>query len=263
MRNRIFSLSVILIIFLWMPMLQAKDSSFKFDILDSISDNATNQQYAIHTDTLKTPANSKSQWHENPITSFNLFSGSAFNLKKGDMVVRNLQSFYYGVSNKFSVSGGVNLFSLFNSVLIIGEIKPIFTFTAKYTTPINNNARFGLSSVYIGTLSKGESIYGMSGMATLGDFDKNVTIGLVFGSSSDENLEVPMIINIAGQIRTSKKIMFISDNFYFFKDAKALLMSLGVNYIGSKIIGGFAFGSFISDDNEMIVFPIFHFSFKI
>lgn len=178
-------------------------------------------------------------WFENPNATRYLFGPSAFNLKKGEGYYQNtyllLNSFNYGVTDYFSIGGGIELLTLFNG-------SPAFVLTPKVGFQTGPKTSLGGGILYANLGDIGDrSNFGIAyGVVTKGTVDKNFTVGLGWGIIDNEFSSRP-IITFSGMTRLSKKIALVSENWIVPADIYYPLFSYGIRFFGEKMAIDLAF----------------------
>lgn len=155
--------------------------------------------------------------HENPLSTRYLFAPSALGLKKGAGYYQNTWILFnnvnYGVTNNFSIGAGTVPVFLFGASYVPFWIMP------KISIPVSGD-KFHLSAgALIGGVIGEEGGGGglLYGTGTLGDADRNLTIGLGYAYGEGEISSTP-VINLSGMIRTGRNFFLISEN-YFIRDS--------------------------------------------
>lgn len=178
-------------------------------------------------------------WFENPHASRYMFSPSAFSVGQGKGYYQNFWIFFnsvnYGVSNKFSIGGGIIPLFLF------GENSPVWI-TPKYTFP-QINEHFNLAAgALVGSVPGTGDVesYGVIyGIGTFGNKDRNLSFGLGYGFSDGEVSKSP-VINVGFLYRRSNRIYFISENYLFPGTDFNGVVSLGVRWTNENIAQDFS-----------------------
>jgi hypothetical protein len=152
-------------------------------------------------------------WFENPNASRYFISASAYNLKKGQHTYQNtylgMNSFNFGISDKFSLSTGFELFSTF-IYLLGGDFKPSIYVSPKCGFKVNDNFHLGGGIFYANHISelfsfdKGISYIYCNG--TYGTLNNNLTIGLGWAG-------VPLL-TLCGQARLSEHCSLVTENWF-------------------------------------------------
>ena len=89
------------------------------------------------------------------------------------------------------------------------------------------------------------------GVSTFGSLDKSVTVGVGLGYVEDELADEPMIV-LGGEIRTSKRISLVTEN-WVVPEKDTPVLSLGFRFFGEKLSSDFALIFPLED--EVSVFP--------
>lgn len=170
-------------------------------------------------------------WFPNPQSTRYFWSPNGYGLPRGEGYYQNIwvlwNQFAYGVTNNFSVGGGVIPLFLFG-----GGPTPVFI-TPKFSIPIEKN-KFNLGAgALVGTvLGESETGFGIVyGLSTFGTPDNNVTFGLGYGFAAGEWASSPMI-NLNGMFRLTSRGYFITENYYInVGDGGVALLMLGGRWI--------------------------------
>lgn len=167
-------------------------------------------------------------WFANPQSTRYFWSPNGYGLKQGEGYYQNIwvlwNQFAYGVTNNFSIGGGIIPLFLFG-----GEPTPVFL-APKFSIPIDKDKLNLGAGALLGTvLGESETSFGIVyGLSTLGTPDNNVTIGLGYGFAGGEWASSPMI-NLNGMFRVSSRGYFITENYY---------INLGDGGIAMLMLGG-------------------------
>lgn len=152
-------------------------------------------------------------WFENPQATRYFWSPNGFGLKPGEGYYQNIwilwNQFAFGISENFSIGGGIIPLFLFD-----GAPTPVFI-TPKFSIPVKNDKlNFGAGALLGTIIGEEESSFGIVyGLSTLGTRDNNVTIGLGYGFAGGSWASSPMI-NLNGMFRTGSRGYFITENYY-------------------------------------------------
>ena len=163
-------------------------------------------------------------------TPYRYFLGqSAYNLEKGEGFYQNVLGTFnlvgYGISDRLSGLVGVELITL-----SLGE--PLITANLKYGFPVAKNLNMGLSGSLF-TFSDEFTLGSVTGMATYGSKESNISVGVGYGIANG-TVSDGALINIAGQLRIAKKLSLLTEN-YILSGASGGVNSFGVRFIGKKI----------------------------
>jgi hypothetical protein len=173
-------------------------------------------------------------WFPNPQSTRYFWSPNAYGLKEGEGYYQNIwviwNQFAYGLSDNFSIGGGVI------PIFLFGAPTPVFA-TAKFSIPVVDKKVNIAAGAIVGTIAgEAETGFGiLYGLATLGSPDANVTFGLGYGFADGEMASSPAI-NINGLIRVSKNGYIITENYFLSGGGESVvLISIGGRSIFKKI----------------------------
>ena len=187
-------------------------------------------------------------WFENPNATRYLFGPSAFNLKKGEGYYQNtmllLNSFNVGITDYFSIGGGIEFLSTFIT-LSEGNFNPIIYFTPKVGFSVADNIHVG-GGVLLASISQfGETsntgLGMLYGLGTYGNLDHNVTATIGWGSVDGNSFNKPLI-TVSGMTRVAKKTALVTENWLIPTDSSyEPIFSYGVRFFGENIAVDLAF----------------------
>jgi len=152
-------------------------------------------------------------WFENPQATRYFWAPNGYGLRKGEGYYQNIYVFWnqftVGLSDNFSLGGGV--IPLF---LLGGGPTPVFL-TGKVSVPlVENKVNLGAGALAGAVLGEDGGSFGIVyGVSTFGDPDKNFTLGLGYAFAGGEWASSPLI-NLSGMVRGSKRMYFITENYY-------------------------------------------------
>lgn len=177
-------------------------------------------------------------WFENPNATRYLFSPSAYSLRKGEAYYQNtylvLNSFNYGITDRFTIGAGFELISTFS-----GE--PIFFITPKYSFPISEKWNAGAGILYANAAIEDFSGLGIGyGLVTYGSRDNNVTLGAGFGYVDGEFTPEP-VFTLSGMRRIGRKAALVTENWLVPAGGYYGVYSYGIRFMGEKITVDLAF----------------------
>lgn len=184
-------------------------------------------------------------WMTNPHSSRYFYSPSGYGLRKGEGYYQNAWIFFnqvsYGFSDYFTMGAGIMPLFLFG----FDEAIPVWI-TPKINIPYQNGkGAFGAGSILFGALGSEGSDQGIGilyGTNTFGTRDKQLTLGIGFGYSTEEGFSDLPVFNASGLVRTGKNWAFVSENYFFTFDDFGALISGGARYMGKRLaidMGGF------------------------
>ena len=172
-------------------------------------------------------------WFPNPNPTRYFFSPSAFNLKAGEGYYQNsyllFNSINYGVTDFFSIGGGIEITSTFSA----GQ--PIYYFTPKVGTEVSENFNIGGGLLFLG--AAGEASLGITyGTATYGNRNDNLTMGLGWGFFDGDFSKRPNI-TISGMKRMKRKFSLVTENWFIpiYDDSYYGVLSYGMRFFSEKI----------------------------
>lgn len=185
-----------------------------------------NQIKSVASKEPKGPGNPRG-WLPNPNPGRYFFAPSGFNLKKGEGYYQNvyvdISMFGYGVTDWFSIGGGIELVATLAS-LTQGQFTPLWVLTPKVGFPIGKNLHLGAGFMggAIGGMGFNTGFFGWGityGVLTYGDVDNNFTIGAGLPMTTVEmnngkHLGSPIIV-VDVMYRVSQKVSLISENWIF------------------------------------------------
>ena len=182
-------------------------------------------------------------WFSNPQSTRYFWAPNGYGLKKGEGYYQNIfvlwNQFTYGVTDNFSIGGGVIPLFLFD-----GAPTPIFA-TAKFSVPVDKE-KLNLGCGAIAGTLLGEDAFAVGivyGLSTFGTPDNNVTLGLGYGFADGNWAQTPLI-NISGLFRVASRGYFITENYYINLDGDggAVIGLVGGRWIIKKAALDFIFG---------------------
>lgn len=191
-------------------------------------------------------------WHENPQRTRYFFAPNALGLKKGHGYYQNTWIFFnnvnYGVTDNFSIGGGTIPLFLFGS----GSFP--FWIIPKVSIPAGiENLHFGAGALIGGVI--GEETGGLFyGNSTYGDSNQNITVGLGYSFGSGGVSSSP-VINVSGLVRSSHRIYFISENYFFPTTDFNGLISIGVRWAPENAAIDFALVRPLEVWDSFVAFP--------
>lgn len=187
-------------------------------------------------------------WFPNPNPTRYLFAPSGYNLKKGEGYYQNVwvlfNSFNVGLSDNFSIGGGLEFISTIGSITN-DEFSPIFFITPKFGFQVSPKANAGVGLLYINIPMDEDESGGLGiiyGVGTLGSIEHNVTAGIGWGFVQGDFSGSP-ILTLSGMTRVSRKTSLITENWFIPEGNGSYypLFSYGLRFFGEKISVDLAF----------------------
>ncbi|MEX0722919.1 MAG: hypothetical protein WD357_02470 [Gracilimonas sp.] len=169
-------------------------------------------------------------WHENPHSTRYLFSTSAIGLRKGEGYYQNTWIFFnnvnYGVTDNISLGAGLIPTFLFGTGSVPFWIMP------KLSIPISTESfHIAAGGLFGGVLGEENAGVGLAyGIATVGNRDSNLSLGLGYGYADGTWADIPLI-NVNGMYRFKKNMYFISENYFVTAGGETLgLLSVALRW---------------------------------
>jgi hypothetical protein len=183
-------------------------------------------------------------WFKNPHATRYFFAPSAFNLEKGEGYYQNayliFNSFNVGVTNNFSIGGGIEMLSLFGAMASNNDFAPIFFLTPKLSFKATENFHYGLGVFYVNApriFSENDRVgAGITyAMATIGDRNRNLTIGSGLAFVGKDFSKEP-VFTVCGLSRFTKRTAFVTENWLLINNGSLkAVYSYGFRFFGAKI----------------------------
>lgn len=177
----------------------------------------------------------------NPNPHIYFLTSSALKMKKGDAYYQNtyvfLNSFRVAITDNFNIGAGLELLTLF-----AGE-GAIFWLSPKYDYEISNNFSASTSILFLKLPTSKNSLFGIWSVGgTIGNIDHNLSVGMGYGFVNSD-LSTNPAFSISGMTRMSKKVMFISENWFVYDREFLYILFYGFRLIGETMAFdiGFAF----------------------
>lgn len=168
----------------------------------------------------------------NPNPTRYFIGQSAYTHEKGEGYYQNIYGLFnlvsYGVTDRLSLIGGVELTSLFGG-------SPILFFNAKYGIPISPKLNAAASVSYLtvaGSLAD-LSLGTINGLLTYGTKEHQVTFGTGYGFANGD-IDNTGVLTIGGVTRISKRFALITEN-YVLTSGEDAIISGGLRYIAKKL----------------------------
>ena len=199
-------------------------------------------------------------WFPNPQSTRYFWAPNAYGLKAGEGYYQNIyvlwNQFAYGVTDNFSIGGGVVPLFLFG-----GGPTPVFI-TPKFSIPIKKDKLNIGGGALIGTvLGEGIGFGIVYGLTTFGTPDNNVSLSLGYGFAGEEWAQSPLI-NVSGLFRLSNRFYFLTENYFINIGGEGVgEIGLGGRWIIKKAALDFMFAiPLVSDMGFFIAVPLIGFT---
>jgi hypothetical protein len=196
-------------------------------------------------------------WMKNIQDARYFYAPNGYGLKKGEGYYQNTWVLFnqasVGITNNISIGAGIVPLFLF-----AGAPTPIWL-TPKFSLPVIKDKLSVGAGVLIGGILSGEiesGLFGITyGVGTIGNRDKNITLGAGYGFSRNGWADKPMI-TLSGMIRVSKKGYFLSENYYLSIDKENIvLLSLGGRTVWPKVSLDYGFVVPVNLTDAFIAIP--------
>lgn len=171
-------------------------------------------------------------WHRDPNKTRMFFAPTGRSLKAGEGYFAAYEIFFpfiaVGVTDWFTLAGGMSL--------IPGAEKQAFYLAPKITPIQITNFDASLGILYLAIPDEQGAGIGY-GVATYSTEKASLTFGLGFGFSGDDFADKPIIV-LGGEVRVSKSIKFLSEN-WFVLSGDINLLSFGLRFFGENLAADF------------------------
>lgn len=193
-------------------------------------------------------------WHDNPQATRYFFAPNAIGLGRGKGYYQNTWILFnnvnYGFSDHFSLGGGIVPLFLFGV-----SSSPVWILP-KVTIPVSENMfHLGAGAMIgglIGTETEGLGL--IYGVGTIGNRDKNITVGLGYGYAGGEISQTPLI-NVSGIIRTGRRFYLLSENYFVPEAGASGIISFGARWTSENIAVDFGLFRPLEDAGGIIGVP--------
>jgi len=192
-------------------------------------------------------------WFTNPNATRLFIGPTGRMLKKGKGYFADSYLFFpsiaYGISNNFTIGGGM---SLIPGIAIDNQI---FYFTPKIGIAATKNLNFAVGTLIIkipGFDDDDETpLVGMLNfVGTYGSTNSSITFGLGYGFADGELANKPMII-LGGEHRIGSRLALVAEN-WLLPGVDEPMISYGMRFFGEKISVDLAFLNMLGDN---MIFP--------
>ena len=198
-------------------------------------------------------------WFPNPNDTRLFFAPTGRMLKQGDGYFSVYQIFLpgvaYGVTDNFSIGGGVSVFPT-------GLDEQVYYVTPKIGMSVGEKVHLG-AGVLAGGVTGGESEFAgiFYGVGTYGTVDASVTGGLGYGFAGDDVTSEPLAM-IGGEKRISRRVALVTENYFVTSAIGDPIVSGGIRLMSEKLTVDFGVFKLLGDNNDFPLFPWLDFVFK-
>lgn len=179
-------------------------------------------------------------WFENPHSTRYFWGPSGYGLRKGEGYYQNtwvlLNQVSYGFTDNFTLGVGVVPLFLFGGFGEGGSYSPIWI-TPKVSLPLKKDkVNLGLGTIFVTTLS-GEGGAGIAyGCVTFGSREKNGTLGLGYGYSTDDGVAEAPTLSFSYMARLNRRFYFLTENYFISIYGENVgVLSAGARYVAKKL----------------------------
>lgn len=158
-------------------------------------------------------------WHPSAQPTRYFFAPNAYSIKKGTGYYQNtiliFNNYHHGISDRFSLGGGIAPFFLFGADSSPVWLMPKYSFKSER----ENTVKFAVGAMIGGFIPPGGANSGRSasilyGMVTIGEQDKNISIGTGLGFQG-RNFSSRPVLNLNMIHRISPRSYLVSENYIF------------------------------------------------
>ncbi len=171
-------------------------------------------------------------WNSDPNKTRMFFAPTGKSLKSGEGYFAVYEIFFpfiaVGVTDWFTLAGGISL--------LPGSDKQVFYFAPKITPLQITNFDASLGILYLAIPDEQGAGIGYA-VATYGSEKASLTLGLGFGFSGEDFADKPIIV-LGGELRVSKSIKLLSEN-WFVLSGDFNLLSFGLRFFGENLAADF------------------------
>jgi hypothetical protein len=213
-------------------------------------------------DTLSNVIHSETEYKPDPNSHRLFFAPTAKPIPAGKGSLSIIEIFFpaisVGIADIVSLNGGV-------SILPTGIAAQLVYMASKITFFQSNNfavaAGLGYANI-VGSfgLEKGGGVL-YYGVGTYGGENKSITVGGGFFDLIGTTPPSEFLLLIGGEIRTSKSIKLITENYIIPADNFALA-SIGIRFFGKHLAGDFGLFTTIQEKERIPIFPWIGFAYN-
>ena len=195
-----------------------------------------------------------SYWFPNPNTTRLFFAPTGQMLKQGEGYVSDYELFFpgfaYGLTDNISIGGGVSL-------IPAAVDEQAYYVTPKIGFSVAENVHLAAGVLFAGAQGGTGGIY--YGVGTFGDGNASITLGGGYGFAGGK-IETKPVGMVGGELRLSKRIGFVTENYLLPVSDNNVLYSFGLRFMGEKLTTDLAL--FNVSGSNVIGFPNVDFVFR-
>ena len=193
-------------------------------------------------------------WFANPNATRLFFAPTGQMLKQGEGYLSDYEVFFpgvaVGVTDNLTLGGGVSL-------LPVGFDEQIYYFTPKIGASLGDKFHVAAGALVVSGQGETGGVY--YGVGTVGDGKASLTFGAGYGFAGGDIESRPVGL-IGGEVRLSRRIGFVTENYLLPVSHDNILYSFGLRFMGEKITTDLALFN-VSGSNS-IGFPFVDFVFR-
>ena len=170
-------------------------------------------------------------WFKNPNTTRLFFAPTARMLEQGRGYFSDYYLFFpgfaYGVTDRFTLGGGVSIFPG------VAMDEQLFFFAPKFGLVQEDPVQFSVGALLVRVPDEHSVVGILYGVTTFGQPDASLTAGLGYGFVDGDLADHPMVM-VGGEKRLTRRIAFVSEN-WIFPGVDETLISYGLRFFGRRL----------------------------
>lgn len=168
-------------------------------------------------------------WFPNPNATRLFFAPTGQMLRKGEGYFSDYELFFpgvaFGVTDNISLGGGVSIFPA-------AAEDQVYYVTPKVGFSVNEKVHLAAGVLFAGTNGGTGGVY--YGVGTFGDGNGSITVGGGYGFAGGK-IESKPVGMLGGEIRVTRRIGFVTENYLLPVSDNNVLYSFGVRFMGEKL----------------------------
>jgi len=169
-------------------------------------------------------------WFPNPNRTRLFLGPTGYMLGAGEGYFQDIYIFFVGgavgITDWFSIGGGISL--------IPGSDDQLYYLTPKIGFELSKNVHVAAGTLLMSITSESEKVGIHYAVGTYGSPDNNLTGGIGYAFSGGDIADQP-IFAIGGQLRASRSVAFVTENWIVPGDELTGIISFGVRFFGENI----------------------------
>ncbi len=206
-------------------------------------------------------------WPENPHPTRLIFAPTAIPLRQGEGYFADFWIFFasaaVGVTDRFTIGGGLTLFPSDDFTDNVFYAIPKYSLVTHPTLNVSVGALAAVVPDFDDTVNSARSVGVLYGVVTKGSRESNLTAGVGFGYVGGTLANRP-VLTLGGQHRMTKRVAFISENWFFpFDGGGEALVSYGLRFLGENVAVDLAFANPVTSGEALFPgVPLLGFAIK-